>query len=189
MGWHSVFDLWPDPRATLPLGLLSSLLHLPGELVAPPLLLVVRRLGRPGTGRLLSGIGRPERDLRWGRPTGLLTGGQLDHPPVGLDQWDIRAGAGLGPRTRAASGGAIDAADDKRASVGAGGPASGPLGPGCHAACGEGGVFRGRGRDAAAAAIQPPATHGLAAHCHGSRDGSLRLLGAHFANLTAHSSR
>ena len=79
----------------------------------------------------------------------------------------------MGPRTRAASGGAIDAADDKRASVGAGGPASGPLGPGCHAACGEGGVFRGRGRDAAAAAIQPPATHGLAAHCHGSRDGSL----------------
>jgi hypothetical protein len=55
--------LLPDPRATLPLGLLPGLLRLMSELVAPALLLVVRRLECPGTRRLLSGIGRPERDL------------------------------------------------------------------------------------------------------------------------------
>jgi hypothetical protein len=53
----------PDARATLPLGLLPGLFRLPSELVALVLLVVVQRLGRPGTRRLLTGIGCQERDL------------------------------------------------------------------------------------------------------------------------------
>ena len=113
----------PDPRAALPLGLLPRLHGITSELIAPALLVVVLGLGCAGTGRLLSGIGRPERDLRWGRGRrGCCSGGRSTTLRFASTSGMSALGWGLGPRTRGASGGAIDPAGGEGTSVGASGP-------------------------------------------------------------------